>query len=105
MRNKLKKLYGGKFELCELPLDKQEEIFENAQRDLAFIKSILDETRKAKIFSPAIKSKDYDKLIACIDFTMRGNTNLLTYYKKLQAEGKHSSIEGRFYEEQSKALN
>ena len=31
MRNKLKALYGGKFELCELPLDKQEKIFENAQ--------------------------------------------------------------------------
>ena len=93
MRNKLKKLYGSKFELCELPLDTQEKIFENAQRDLAFIKSILNETREAKIFSPAIKSKDYDKLIACLDFTMRGNSNLLTYYKKLQAEGKHSSLD------------
>ena len=79
--------------MCELPLDKQEKIFENAQRDLGLIKSILKETREAKIFSPAIKSKDYDKLIACIDFTMRGNTNLLTYYKKLQAEGKHSSLD------------
>ena len=93
MRNKIKKLYGGKLELCELPLDKQEEIFENAQRDLAFIKSILNETREAKIFSPAIKSKDYDKLIACLDFTMRENSNLLVYYKKLQAEGKHSSLD------------
>ena len=93
MRNKIKKLYGGKLELCELPLDKQEKIFENAQRDLAFIKSILKETREVKLFSPSIRSKDYDKLIACIDFTMRGNTNLLTYYKKLQAEGKHSSLD------------
>jgi|ETNmetMinimDraft_23_1059889.scaffolds.fasta_scaffold80275_2 hypothetical protein len=105
MRNKTKELYGSKFELCELPLDKQEEIFENAQRDLGLIKSILKETKEAKLFSPAIKSKDYDKLIACLDFTMRGNSCLLTYYKKLQAEGKHSSIEGRFYEEKSKALN
>ena len=105
MRNKIKKIYGSQFEFCELPLHKQEETMENAQHDLELIKSILNETREAKIFSPAIKSKDYDKLIACLDFTMRGNTNLLTYYKKLQAEGKHSSIEGRFYEEQSKALN
>ena len=105
MRNKLKKLYGGKLELCELPLDKQEKIFENAQRDLKITKTILKEARKENFLSQAMRGKDYDRLIGCLDFTMRGNTNLLTYYKKLQAEGKHSSIEGRFYEEQSKALN
>lgn len=105
MRNKIKKLYGGKFELCELPLDKQEKIFENVQRDLGLIKQIVKENKKASLFSPAIRNEDYDKLIACLDFQLRGNSNLLVYYKKLQAEGKHPSIEGRFYEEQSKALN
>jgi hypothetical protein len=104
MRNKIKKIYGSQFEFCELPLHKQEETMENAQHDLKMIKSILNETRKGKVFSD-MKNKDYDKLIACLDFTIHSNSTLLLYYRKLQADGKHSSLEGRFYEEQSKALN
>ena len=105
MRNKIKKIYGSQFEFCELPLHKQEETMKNAQHDLKMIKAILNETRKTKLLSPPMRSKDYDRLIACLDFTIHSNSTLLLYYRKLQADGKHSSIEGRFYEEQSKALN
>ena len=57
MRNKIKKIYGSQFEFCELPLHKQEETMENAQHDLKMIKSILNETRKGKVFSN-MKNKD-----------------------------------------------
>ena len=88
-----KELYGNEFTLSELPLYKQKEIFAKLQLDLGLIKTILIETRKAKLLSPPMKSKDYERLNACIDFTIQGNANLLSYFERLQEEGKHSSLD------------
>ena len=103
MRNKIKKIYGSKYELYELPFHKQMEIFENVNNDLEAIKDIL----MAVSSNPSLRKrvKDFDKLIACMNFTIHQNYCLLLYYKKLQEDGKHSSLEGRYYGEQSKALN